>query len=47
MEADVLGLTRAYTELLESRIREAPEQYFWQHRRWKTLPPDEVDPRTD
>ena len=41
MDADVLGLTRAHTELLEKRIREAPEQYFWQHRRWKTLPPGE------
>jgi KDO2-lipid IV(A) lauroyltransferase len=39
MEEDVLRLTRAHTELLEERVREAPEQYFWQHRRWKTLPP--------
>jgi KDO2-lipid IV(A) lauroyltransferase len=38
MEEDVLGLTEAHTRILEERIREAPEQYFWQHRRWKTRP---------
>jgi KDO2-lipid IV(A) lauroyltransferase len=38
MEEDVLRLTEAHTRLLEERIREAPEQYFWQHRRWKTRP---------
>jgi Kdo2-lipid IVA lauroyltransferase/acyltransferase len=21
-------------------VRQAPEQYFWQHRRWKRQPPD-------
>lgn len=29
--------------VLERRIRESPDQYFWQHRRWKTRPP--VEPR--
>jgi KDO2-lipid IV(A) lauroyltransferase len=38
MEEDVRRLTEAHTRLLEERIREAPEQYFWQHRRWKTRP---------
>lgn len=37
-EEDVLRLTRAHTALLESWVREAPEQYFWQHKRWKTRP---------
>lgn len=32
-------LTRANVALLEAAIREAPEQYFWVHRRWKTQPP--------
>lgn len=34
-------LTAAFTARLEAAIREAPEQYFWQHRRWKTAPPEE------
>ena len=44
MDADVLELTRLHTKLLEKRVREAPEQYFWQHRRWKTQPPGSPDP---
>ncbi len=43
MEADVRRLTEAHTGLLEDQVREHPEQYFWQHRRWKTRPPHEVD----
>ncbi len=39
MEADVARFTRAYLEVLEEEIRNAPEQYFWHHRRWKTRPP--------
>jgi KDO2-lipid IV(A) lauroyltransferase len=39
LEEDILRLTEAHTRLLEEEIREAPEQYFWQHRRWKTRPP--------
>lgn len=37
-EEDVVRLTRAHTALLEEWVREAPEQYFWQHKRWKTRP---------
>ena len=29
-------ITQAFTSVLESKIREYPEQYFWFHRRWKT-----------
>ena len=41
VEEVVHDLTQRYTSLLEQRIREAPEQYFWQHRRWKTRPSTE------
>jgi KDO2-lipid IV(A) lauroyltransferase len=37
----VQRLTAAYTELLETAIRSAPDQYLWLHRRWKTRPPEE------
>ena len=30
--------TRRYVELLEQRIRECPEQYYWVHRKYKNLP---------
>lgn len=33
--------TAAFTARLEQAIREHPEQYLWQHRRWKTRPPAE------
>jgi KDO2-lipid IV(A) lauroyltransferase len=29
-----------YTQVLERLVREHPEQYFWQHRRWKGQPKD-------
>jgi len=35
---DPTVLTRAYLAALERGIREAPDQYFWFHRRWKTRP---------
>jgi Kdo2-lipid IVA lauroyltransferase/acyltransferase len=35
LEEDILALTRAYTRVLEGAVEAAPEQYFWQHRRWK------------
>ncbi len=38
-DAHVRALTAWHTAELEARVREAPEQYFWLHRRWKTRPP--------
>lgn len=31
-------ITQRYTAALERAIRRAPEQYFWIHRRWKSVP---------
>ena len=36
LKKDVQSITQAYTTLLESFIKQYPEQYFWFHRRWKT-----------
>ena len=40
----LLELTRAYTDVLSTVIREHPDHYFWIHRRWKTRPPHERGP---
>lgn len=42
LATDVERVTRAHTSVLEDAVRRAPEQYFWQHKRWKTRPPGEV-----
>jgi KDO2-lipid IV(A) lauroyltransferase len=36
--AETVRLTIEYGRMVEQVIREAPEQYFWWHRRWKTQP---------
>ena len=38
VDADIRGLTAAHSAALERGVRLAPEQYFWQHRRWKSAP---------
>lgn len=35
----VVELTRMWANELERRVRLSPEQYFWHHKRWKTVPP--------
>jgi len=39
-ERDVDATVNAYTQVLERYVRRFPEQYFWQHRRWRRQPPD-------
>ncbi|HEX5437935.1 MAG TPA: lysophospholipid acyltransferase family protein [Gemmatimonadaceae bacterium] len=39
-EGDVDRVVARYTQVLERWVRVAPEQYFWQHRRWKRQPAD-------
>jgi KDO2-lipid IV(A) lauroyltransferase len=38
-ESDVDRIVAAYTAVLERWVRRVPEQYFWQHRRWKHARP--------
>jgi KDO2-lipid IV(A) lauroyltransferase len=49
LEADVERIVTDYTSALERWVRRAPEQYFWQHRRWKHqrpgTPPELGEPR--
>ena len=39
-EADIDAIVLAYTQMLEHYVRQYPDQYFWQHRRWRRQPPD-------
>lgn len=37
-DRDVDAIVERYTAMLESWVRRVPEQYFWQHRRWRHQP---------
>ena len=39
-ERDVDAVVLRFTQVLEKWVRRAPEQYFWQHRRWRRQPPN-------
>lgn len=41
LEADIEAFTAHYMTKVEAAVRERPDQYFWQHKRWKTRPPQE------
>jgi KDO2-lipid IV(A) lauroyltransferase len=43
MEKDILDNTQTYHSVIEEYVRKYPEQYFWQHNRWKTRPLEELD----
>jgi KDO2-lipid IV(A) lauroyltransferase len=38
LEAEILRITQQLSSELEEVIREAPEEWLWLHRRWKTYP---------
>jgi Kdo2-lipid IVA lauroyltransferase/acyltransferase len=38
LEKDILTNTQSWSTRLEELIRTHPEQWFWVHRRWKTVP---------
>jgi KDO2-lipid IV(A) lauroyltransferase len=40
---DVEHATRRMNQFIEERVLEAPEEYFWAHKRFKTRPPGEAD----
>lgn len=40
--AGVQPMTEWYTSCLERLIRQAPEQYWWIHKRWKGQPPEKI-----
>jgi KDO2-lipid IV(A) lauroyltransferase len=31
------SITQSYTHMLEEKVKECPDHYFWFHRKWKTL----------
>ena len=41
---DMLAATRVMNAFIEQRVLEAPAEYFWAHKRFKTRPPGEASP---
>ena len=41
---DMLAATRRMNAFIEERVLEAPAEYFWTHKRFKTRPPGEPSP---
>lgn len=40
-DSEMIRLTEAFSEVIESYVIKYPEYWFWPHRRWKTAPPGE------
>ncbi len=38
LEADIVANTQKFTRIIESYVRQYPDQWLWVHRRWKTRP---------
>ena len=38
-EADIRRVTQRLTKIIETHVRQYPEEWFWAHYRWKTPPP--------
>jgi len=38
----IYSLTKSYTDILESYIKQYPDHWFWPHRRWKTKPERQI-----
>jgi KDO2-lipid IV(A) lauroyltransferase len=41
-EGDMIVNTQAFTNFIEEKIRQYPDQWVWMHERWKTRPGEEV-----
>lgn len=42
-DENILRLTQAFTSVVESYVRQYPDQWLWIHRRWRTRPQAEPD----
>ena len=42
-EEDVNELTRRHVKITEKYIRKYPDQWLWQHKRWKHVPLEKAD----
>lgn len=41
-ETDLVENTQRYSDFIEKKVRQHPEQWVWMHERWKTKPGEEI-----